>query len=91
MANKQNITEEKIFQYWINEMLKQKSIYFDSVNELDMTKMSEDAIDHFKVDTPNGDSDIESKIFEWAIEFSDDYYTYPNVNKFLNCKLQNYV
>lgn len=81
--------QQTINVYWTNEMLRNKEVYLDSCSQLCMTTMSEDAISHFKLETPNGDSDIESNIFDWAVDFSNEVESYPSINKFLSAKLQH--
>lgn len=63
-----NIKQKTIFDYWKNELLKNRNCY-QSTGEFNFTEMGEDAQSYFKVETPNGDSDIEHKIFDWAVDF----------------------
>lgn len=63
-------TRTAVMNFWMRDLLKNKSLYFDSANEFDTTAMGEQAADHFKVMTDEGSSDIEQQIFDWAVEFS---------------------
>lgn len=67
--NGTNLTKLDIFNYWKYELIKNKNMFLDDCNEYNLTEMGESAQEHFKVNTPNGDSDIESNIFDWAMDF----------------------
>lgn len=62
-------TKTRIFDYWKNELIRNPKVYDDSIGEKIYTLMSEDAEQHFKVATPNGDSFIEELISDWAIDY----------------------
>lgn len=61
-------TKANIIAYWRNEKIKNRKVYLDSVGEVYYTLMAEDAISKYNLDTPNGDSEIENLIFDWAVD-----------------------
>jgi len=66
------LTKEKVFEHWKNAMNKYgNNVYIENgTDEYDHTYMGEDAAVHFKVSTDSGQSEIETNIFEWAVDFT---------------------
>lgn len=62
------ITRELVMNYWTSQVKAGKETYTDTAGEIDYTYMGEDAAWHFRVDTEDGQSEIEKNIFEWATE-----------------------
>lgn len=70
--NKTVISRNKVFEYWKNELIRNPKVYDDSIGEKIYTLMSEDAEQHFRVATPNGDSFMEELISDWAIDYVNE-------------------
>lgn len=94
------LTKQKCFAFWNNEMAKDKNVYWDNQSyELNTTLMSEDAQHHFGVATDMGQTDIEKDIEDWAFEYVYDWeqknkkYAYGGEigDGFLISEMRNYL
>ena len=69
------ITRASVMNFWVKAIAKDNEGYIDECNEFNTTYMGEMAAEHFGVMTEMGNSETESDIFDWAVEFSRNHVT----------------
>lgn len=63
------VTRIAVMNFWRDQITNKVDTYQDSSGEWEYTRMGEEAAAHFDVMSEDGQTEIEQKIFDWAIEF----------------------
>ncbi len=74
-TNMKSITRASVMNFWVREINKDNEGYIDECREFNTTYMGEMAAEHFGVLSEMGDTEVESEIFDWAVEFSRNHVT----------------